>query len=398
MWTGNEQELAVTRESRFTALELGPSPVLGPGVRLDLTPDVTVLVGRNGAGKSALLERIFAGLHYSAGDPIAPTDLARLVCEAQVHKHLMRYECTWTARTPSAPSPDRPAIPIVEERCTSLTPSPETLWQVTDGKLAHASGASIEIPAGMTVLQWMSTRAGMLVPSAAVPLLNLFTSVARVMPAALRDERRELIVPEGSASMMRWLQSPEAAARRELGLLLYQLGVWHTEHPELLAELAALGQRTGLCREIRVKTYRDPDRSTRAPNDLLSAEVDGVDLGLLSDGTVRALQILRALIEPEFKLVLIDEPESAVHPGLLAKLLHEITAYSKDRQIVLSTHSPQVVSWARPDAIRLVTRTNGVTRVQSLGDDMIKKLAKYLHDEDTLGQFVYGGGLDGLEE
>jgi predicted ATPase len=40
------------------------------------------------------------------------------------------------------------------------------------------------------------------------------------------------------------------------------------------------------------------------------------------------------------KLLLIEEPETAVHPGLLSKLLAEIDAYSGDRPIVLSPQSP----------------------------------------------------------
>ena len=45
------------------------------------------------------------------------------------------------------------------------------------------------------------------------------------------------------------------------------------------------------------------------------------------------------LLFPELKLVLVEEPETAVHPGLLSRLLAEFDAYASDRQIVLSTQS-----------------------------------------------------------
>jgi predicted ATPase len=123
--------------------------------------------------------------------------------------------------------------------------------------------------------------------------------------------------------------------------------------------------------------------------------VDGTDLGLLSDGTLRAAEILMWLLLPGVKLLLIEEPETAVHPGLLSRLLAEFDAYTGDRQIVLSTQAPQVVSWADPLAIRLVERRAAHTEVRRLRDDEVERLAGYLHDEGTLGDFVYSGALDG---
>src|SRR5262249_4081231 len=148
--------------------------------------------------------------------------------------------------------------------------------------------------------------------------------------------------------------------------------------------------------EIRVKLYRDPE--TVPPSrrrDVASVLVDGTDFGLLSDGTLRVIEILVWLIMPELKLLLIEEPETAVHPGLLAKLLAEIEAYSADSPIVISTQSPQVVSWADPLAIRLVERRSGRTEVRRLRDEEVARLSGYLHDEGTLGDFVYSGALDG---
>lgn len=46
-------------------------------------------------------------------------------------------------------------------------------------------------------------------------------------------------------------------------------------------------------------------------------------------------------------------------------------------------------------AIRLVERRSGHTEVRSLRDDEVARLSGYLHDEGTLGDFVYSGALDG---
>ncbi|HEX4419247.1 MAG TPA: AAA family ATPase, partial [Kofleriaceae bacterium] len=148
--------------------------------------------------------------------------------------------------------------------------------------------------------------------------------------------------------------------------------------------------------EIKVKLYRDPEAGPDAHRrDLVRVLVDGTDLGLLSDGTLRAAEILMWLLFPGVKLLLIEEPETAVHPGLLSRLLAEFDAYTGDRQIVLSTQAPQVVSWADPLAIRLVERRAAHTEVRRLRDEEVARLAGYLHDEGTLGDFVYSGALDG---
>jgi predicted ATPase len=395
MWDGDEQAQAITRELRFAAIELGQSPVLGRDLRLELVAGTTVLVGRNGAGKSAILERIATALGRATIGAESSEPL-RLGCEIQAPEMLLRYECTWAARAGESETRG-PFLSVERERCATVAPTHEVLWEVLDGRRIRGDGTSEEIPPGQTFIQWMivRTRRGDVLPSMVYPLCNLFASTSQIKPGLLRcdGERRELIVPY---ALGRWMSSPEYSVRRQLGFLLLTLRRWYEDASEVLAELVELGRRTGLFRDIRVKIYRDPDRSSK--NDLVSAAVDGVDLGLLSDGTIRALQLLCALIQPDIKLILIDEPESAVHPGLLARLLHEIEAYATDRQIVLSTHSPQVVSWARPDAIRLVERKDGATQVRGLGERTIKHLEKYLHDEDTLGEFVYGGGLDGSDD
>ena len=77
-----------------------------------------------------------------------------------------------------------------------------------------------------------------------------------------------MIIPD---AMSRWMRSPETSTRRGLGWLLHALKRWHEKDSDMLAELIELGRRTGLCREIQVKIYRDPDRSSK--NDLISASV-----------------------------------------------------------------------------------------------------------------------------
>lgn len=393
----------------FSAVELGGSASLGGDVRLDLAPRTTVLVGKNGAGKSLLLEKLRWGIWGALGAVVTTEpDPARLACEVDVRapgveEPVMKvhYECRWQARdTP----PDAGAAPLemrseaelkLEETCRLLAPDEHLLWRVEDGQLTYDTGEKAEIAPGRTLLNWTFSRRGkFLFPNMAYPLRELFGGVIEIPAGVPRGdgEREELALPYPQPHRLR----PADEARRRLRRLAYRLVAWHETDRGRFDEIAEIGRRTGLFGEIKVKLYRDPDAGSGAGRrDLVRVIVDGTDLGLLSDGTLRVAEILTWLLSPGPRLLLVEEPETAVHPGLLSKLLAEIDAYSTDRQVVLSTQSPQVVSWADPLAIRLVERRSGRTDVRRLRDDEVAHVEAYLRDEGTLGDFVYSGALDG---
>lgn len=77
----------------------------------------------------------------------------------------------------------------------------------------------------------------------------------------------------------------------------------------------------------------------------------------MSDGTIRILGILLALgdISSNSSLIAIEEPELTVHPALISKLAEFIIQESEKVQIVLTTHSPELLdSKIHADQIRLV--------------------------------------------
>ena len=83
-------------------------------------------------------------------------------------------------------------------------------------------------------------------------------------------------------------------------------------------------------------------------------QLDGVNIGLLSDGTLKSLSILIELISSNpSSTIIIEDPESQIHPAMLAKLLNEIETYTYGQNLIVSTHSPQVVSWTSPEKINL---------------------------------------------
>jgi predicted ATPase len=116
----------------------------------------------------------------------------------------------------------------------------------------------------------------------------------------------------------------------------------------------------------------------------------------LSDGTLRFLFLLTALTSPSpAPLVAIDEPETGLHPGMLPILAEHAIDASKRTQIILTTHSPQLLDAftdAQPNTT-VVRWKNGQTQLINLEPD---RLAKWLK-EYSLGSLFKSGELEDLQ-
>jgi len=54
--------------------------------------------------------------------------------------------------------------------------------------------------------------------------------------------------------------------------------------------------------------------------------------------------------------VIIEEPERSIHPYLMAKVIDMMKDASRNKQIIITTHNPQVVKHAGIENILLVSR------------------------------------------
>jgi len=64
----------------------------------------------------------------------------------------------------------------------------------------------------------------------------------------------------------------------------------------------------------------------------------------LGEGIISLMFIVDALCGTNKELLVIDEPELSLHPQLQRRLLDEILQRTKDTQVVISTHSPNMLS------------------------------------------------------
>ncbi|WP_392872779.1 AAA family ATPase [Streptomyces sp. LN499] len=111
----------------------------------------------------------------------------------------------------------------------------------------------------------------------------------------------------------------------------------------------------------------------------------------VSDGTIQALALLIALHDRRRPIVLIEEPENAIHPWVLRRFLEDCREVG-DRQVVLTTHSPVLLKLLRPEEVVLLWRTSGKSHIRPL----LKTLpeARDLYYEKGFDVFeLYDSGL-----
>lgn len=111
-----------------------------------------------------------------------------------------------------------------------------------------------------------------------------------------------------------------------------------------------------------------------------------------SDGTLRVAGILAALYQlPSPSLIGIEEPELSVHPGMLRLLYDLLDEASIRSQVLVTTHSPELLSRFRADDIRVVERRDSITSIGRLAEPQRKVVEDRLL---TLGELMLSEPLE----
>lgn len=111
----------------------------------------------------------------------------------------------------------------------------------------------------------------------------------------------------------------------------------------------------------------------------------------LSDGTLRVFGILLALYQlPAPKLLVIEDPEQTVQPGVMAVLAEAITEASEETQLIITTHSPSLIDHFKPEQVRVVTLEDGLTKVSRVKKTQIEAVKR---DLMSMQDFMLAEGL-----
>ena len=87
---------------------------------------------------------------------------------------------------------------------------------------------------------------------------------------------------------------------------------------------------------------------------------------LMSDGTINITALIIALYFEEKPVIAIEEPEKGIHPHLISKVADMMKDVSErfEKQIIVTTHNPEMVKYAGIENILLVHRDdNGFSQI-----------------------------------
>lgn len=116
----------------------------------------------------------------------------------------------------------------------------------------------------------------------------------------------------------------------------------------------------------------------------------------LSDGTRRLFYLITEIYLAN-GIIFIEEPELGIHPHQLHDLMRFIQTQAKTKQIVITTHSPQVINYLSSDDLdKLIVceMTENGTKIRHLTDRQIKKAQQYMKTQLSLGDYWLHSDLE----
>lgn len=115
--------------------------------------------------------------------------------------------------------------------------------------------------------------------------------------------------------------------------------------------------------------YRRLQESTIFPTDYLS-EGESFAIGLL---------LLGFVLLPPSGILIIDSPETYLHPAAQHSILSSITSRLKDGQVIITTHSPSIIASRNLNELYFLERTNDIQKPKKVESDDVIRIIRGLY-------------------
>jgi predicted ATPase len=142
--------------------------------------------------------------------------------------------------------------------------------------------------------------------------------------------------------------------------------------------VAALRQ---LNRSVAGLAIRVPNRDAIEVSHEIAGAYLPLELSQESEGLRRFLAFLIALYQnPPKETLIFEEPEKGIHPGALAVLADQFKACAAEGrgQILLTTHSPELLNHFEPETLRVVEIENYQTRIGPVAAEQVEAIREHL--------------------
>lgn len=316
--------------------------------------NVTILVGPNGSGKSSVLQAIH-----------------------------------WAARAASYVRPKNQKEMISFERLDYI-PSSEPLRTLHNGELKTGTkseavevcfqhGSDLDGPVQTTVQIRAARNKGGITAymqggNSVTPYKQRYQFITAYIPGLAGLSESEVILAQ--PALRRQASSGDAGG--VLRNILYNLSTDSSDDEEPGAGKTRLKTLNRLVASVHPNSSIDVSFDEREDFHI-SSSIKDIRTGsirpleMAATGILQVVQIFAYLILFKPKIMLIDEPDAHLHPDKQERLIEALELASKefDTQIVLTTHSPNIVR-AASSVSKLVWMRDG--NVQTEDDDAIRRL------------------------
>ena len=107
--------------------------------------------------------------------------------------------------------------------------------------------------------------------------------------------------------------------------------------------------------------------------------------GLISEGTIAAIALIVVLYFEDNPLVVFEDPDRGMHPKLMARVVDVMKEVSKEKQIIVTTHHPEMVRYAGVENLLLVSRDqDGFSQISRPADKTMVK--RFLENDVGIDQ------------
>jgi len=115
-----------------------------------------------------------------------------------------------------------------------------------------------------------------------------------------------------------------------------------------------------------------------------------IPLNDCGSGVGQVLAILYVVLTADYpRVILVDEPQSFLHPGAVRKLIGVLKRFPK-HQYIFTTHSPAVITAAEPETILMARANDGETSLRGIDSANTDDLRIYLSELGARLSDVFG--------
>jgi predicted ATP-dependent endonuclease of OLD family len=116
----------------------------------------------------------------------------------------------------------------------------------------------------------------------------------------------------------------------------------------------------------------------------------------LSDGTKRLFYLVSECLTLEQGMILIEEPEIGIHPHQVLKILDFLNEQSRTKQVIISTHSPEVLDVLKENELQriILTKYDKGTRFYGLTSEELAKAKRYMNEVGELSYYWLHSDLE----